>query len=610
MASTAAVPLEELPVVNVSDQGGKVAVKWGNGGAQQTTAGFSDAYTTHFIASDSNGDEPVVKTFGSLLHCSGGILRIRLTRYRIQAQPQERNDFVTPAPSKKKSKSTSPGAILEKFIHEGCHDSIADVIGEAFFNHLSTMKVPASPFRLPELGEFTKIDIGHTLDLIDMRFNSESSPVGVILRDQLKSVSPQHVILLGKSGVGKTTAIFDAASEHWCVLFTASSQEEDLFSKRDPGGFDRSFAVMVNNLSEILAKTSISDDKKKSGCDRLVKSFVIARVMVMLHFSSLQNASPLLWLVYQLTDDLHTQTLYVYNALKTRKSDTLQQLSAASLSKMENMFFAFDEAQYGYELLRKKQEIWKGKTNDNERRQGVACPFIRTLGTFGKPVVLAGTAMSLGSAASCKSDLGKGDPGMVITDFPSISYAEIEQRLVEVLDLKDVELPQIAGLWKLEGRGRLLGGLVRVLADTVKENPQNSKQDNLSETVKIHYNAMLRGLIIHIKAAFTLPKDKLLANPGLPEGFQKLAIAALWGGTISLSSSNFDIDLLHIGLCSVQKLDDENLYILDEELGRQAILDVAQEMGVVASRFQSVLHLCRQAGGHAIEPLLIAELRA
>eukprot|EP00978_Attheya_sp_CCMP212_P009271 scaffold21931_cov33-Attheya_sp.AAC.1 len=91
MASTAAVPLEELPVVNVSDQGGKVAVKWGNGGAQQTTAGFSDAYTAHFFASDSNGDEPFVKTFGSLLHCSGGILRIGVTRYRIQTQPQERN---------------------------------------------------------------------------------------------------------------------------------------------------------------------------------------------------------------------------------------------------------------------------------------------------------------------------------------------------------------------------------------------------------------------------------------------------------------------------------------------------------------------------------------
>ena len=39
-----------------------------------------------FSASDSNGDEPFIKTFGSLLNCSGGILTIGQTRYRIHVK--------------------------------------------------------------------------------------------------------------------------------------------------------------------------------------------------------------------------------------------------------------------------------------------------------------------------------------------------------------------------------------------------------------------------------------------------------------------------------------------------------------------------------------------
>jgi hypothetical protein len=121
---------------------------------------------------------------------------------------------------------------------------------------------------------------------------------------------------------------------------------------------------------------------------------------------------------------------------------------------------------------------------------------------------------------------------------------------------------------------------------------------------------MLLGLKSRIGTAFPLQEDSFLKKRALPASFQTLAIAALWGGTVSLSSSKFKTDLLHVGLCSVKKIDDENLYILDEELGRQAILDFAEKTYVVEEKFASVLRLCRPAAGHAMEPLLIAELRA
>jgi hypothetical protein len=88
MASTAVVPLEELPVVEVFMSGETVSVKRGEGGAQQTTAGLSDGYTDAFSAVKANNNEPFVKTFGSLIHCHGGILTIGQSRYRIRSQQQ------------------------------------------------------------------------------------------------------------------------------------------------------------------------------------------------------------------------------------------------------------------------------------------------------------------------------------------------------------------------------------------------------------------------------------------------------------------------------------------------------------------------------------------
>eukprot|EP00978_Attheya_sp_CCMP212_P012608 scaffold31531_cov35-Attheya_sp.AAC.1 len=47
--------------------------------------------------------------------------------------------------------------------------------------------------------------LGHTGDAIDMRFGIEPSPVGQQLSDHLSSDDPKYVILLAKSGDGKTT---------------------------------------------------------------------------------------------------------------------------------------------------------------------------------------------------------------------------------------------------------------------------------------------------------------------------------------------------------------------------------------------------------------------
>jgi hypothetical protein len=70
----------------------------------------------------------------------------------------------------------------------------------------------------------------------------------------------------------------------------------------------------------------------------------------------------------------------------------------------------------------------------------------------------------------------------------------------------------------------------------------------------------------------------LLTQATFPRSLKVLGIAALWGGTVALDADSFNIDLLHVGLCSIEKSSVVgDSYVLSEELGRQAILEVAQE---------------------------------
>ena len=94
MDTTSTAPWAEvLPVVDVYGKSEfHVTLKWGEGGSKQTTAPHSTPYLIapySFSAVDSNGDEPFIKTFGSLLNCNDGILKIGKKRYLIRVQQQQ-----------------------------------------------------------------------------------------------------------------------------------------------------------------------------------------------------------------------------------------------------------------------------------------------------------------------------------------------------------------------------------------------------------------------------------------------------------------------------------------------------------------------------------------
>lgn len=91
--SAASPEEEEMPVVEVLAASGLVVLKW----ESEETAATSTSMYSHppysFHAVKADGDTPLLETFGTLLRCNGGILKIRETRYRIRAQQLEQQQL-------------------------------------------------------------------------------------------------------------------------------------------------------------------------------------------------------------------------------------------------------------------------------------------------------------------------------------------------------------------------------------------------------------------------------------------------------------------------------------------------------------------------------------
>lgn len=507
----------------------------------------------------------------------------------------------------------SPGKVLDDCQGE----NVLEVAMKAYSPTLDKMAPPQGLFAPTdkELLRFAKKELPFTGPRIDMRFTNGGylpvTPMGQALIENFER-HRNSIVLFGKSGCGKTTAIFDAAQRYPCLLFTASSEKADKQKRADPGAKDRSFEALVADVTGLLDDPNVTNSQKEHETEKLILALLVARLLMLLKFRQMyQDDTAKLWLMYQLTDQMHSITKKLYYSLKMRRLNTLLSLeNDIALATADYFYFyAFDEAQYGYTLLQEKQTIWKSTQNGAAR--GIACPFLRKISSReNKPVIVAGTAMTLGSVDSCKSDVGKTQQCTDWTEFPHVSLDEIKARLEDWLNVGDVDLDKVRGLWKLEGRGRLLGGLIATLGATVNGGGRNKKQV-LESAITAHFQAMTTGLVGRLKESlrkYTV-EDPITRKRNLPKGIELLAIASLLGGTVSLAEEDTNIDLIHDGICSVRKVGNKNTYLLDEELGRQAILDLAHDNDFFCNKFEEVCKLCKTAGGHAMEPLLAAELR-
>ena len=550
---------------------------------------------------------------------------------RQQKEAEEDNRYKTPGAASRQGhkKKDSPGERLGLAAPDAIDSSFLSAAKTFCDVVIPVMNVPeVASLRQPspKLNDFQKIDLPHTCGRIDMRFGFKpewpSTPVGEKLCGLMKQEYAPNVILVGKSGCGKTSSIFAAAQESFCILITASWAKADdnlPASRGDPGGFDESFSDLVTDVADFVNRPNVGDDDKRAQAEHRVLAFVVARMLLLWTFQrrhTTNNNGPLSWLMYQLTGDMHHLTSALYDSLLRRENNVLRKLKRVlSHTANLNFFFAFDEAQHGYKLLKKKK-LWKSKTNPKEFR-GIACPLLREL-TGCRPVVIAGTAMDLGSIQSCRSDVGKSENTTVINDFPSVSLEEITDKLDAILNMEGTNYIQNPRLFcKLEGRGRLLGGFFTHLAEYIQTSSSTSKQKIFQNAIETHYSKCLEQLAARIRQTFKLDEEEtdilLVERRGekrrLPEGLDIVATASMIGNPVSISHKKVKVDLLHVGLCSVRMVPgNEDEFVLDENLGRDAVLQVAQGEEFITTTFAKATELCKSSGGHAMEPLIVAEL--
>ena len=587
-------------------------LNWTHGQQEEPNNGKFSAEENFVVVVVLDGFDSNVEEFSSMFHAflscdfplGQWLFRALLS---VPGSSSDGNDYKTPLPPlKKKHKASSPGAVIDNTDADD-KDFLATVVAAIFDDQRIT--VPEDPSRLPKaLGFFSKIHLVHTAGQIDGRFRTRPTHVGQQLIQHLTDEGKDrtNVILLGKSGVGKTTAIFDAAKSMYCVFFSASQHKIDM-PKRDPGQFDASFSTMVSELAGVL------QDIEK--CNHIIEAMVLARFLVMHKFRKLRGATPAKWMQYQLTTDMHNATLGVFRLLeKYERKKKVKVLGEKVRKAFEDdncpWFFAYDECQYGYEILQGKCDA--GISTTTNKTRGVSCPFLRIVGDIGR-VVIAGTALSVETADSCISGAGRLGTELY-TDFPSVNIEQVHSELNATLNLTGINLDKVP-LWLLEGRGRLLGDLLPFLAEEVKERPLADKQTLLISAIEKHYGGFLNNIVQKTMRSFKLGKDKhgngrLSKHAVLPPSLEILALASLWGGYIGIGKDNIDVDLLDIGLCSVRVEGEssEKVYVLDEELGKRAILEVAKRYDYSNTSFAKALQLSPETKSHAMEPVLVAEL--
>ena len=153
----------------------------------------------------------------------------------------------------------SPGKVLDDCQGE----NVLEVAMKAYSPTLDKMAPPQGLFAPTdkELLRFAKKELPFTGPRIDMLFTNGGylpvTPMGQALIENFER-HRNSVILFGKSGCGKTTAIFDAAQRYPCLLFTASSEKADRQKRADPGAKDRSFEALVADVTGLLDDPNVT----------------------------------------------------------------------------------------------------------------------------------------------------------------------------------------------------------------------------------------------------------------------------------------------------------------------------------------------------------------
>ena len=289
----------------------------------------------------------------------------------------------------------------------------------------------------------------------------------------------QYPVLIGSSGVGKTTTAFLVAQQRFCILM-------ELVGSAVPGS---GYHVDFNTL--LLAK--LYEDIQR----RIIRQ-VVARALILAHLKNQKpNLTPYDWLLFQLSEDMQI----VEDVLDLSQfSENVSQKVVKNVSKLigQELCVIVDEAHH---LNAKKQFQYKG-----QERNAYQCTLF-ALGRLSIGGVLSlGTQVGLQQALRVYSVVGKSDESQsqayVFGKYPVLHrvsenvtvptvWSSISRCIAQPDQMKSTSIGELLQC-QLQGRCRWVASFVSAYVHVSLQDPSASVENRLN-SAWIWFNQVVSG---------------------------------------------------------------------------------------------------------------------
>jgi len=287
---------------------------------------------------------------------------------------------------------------------------------------------PLKPMKYQKLlGRFHKVDLPFSGKEVDPRLLDDClTSVGKEMVESLKSAE-MHYILLGKSGEGKTRAIFDVARNVFTIVFECVTPGDE----RQEVTKDRAFLDMAKQLYTTIDWSNVEEARQR--VEYRVDVEIVSRLLLLrLLTIKFPQLTPQEFLLSQLNGGSEVISKIVRVLLNESWSDIISiRIDVMSdlqrdvlIGECKNLVFAVDEAGLAQQFL-----FDRFKSPKSKDPRGLLTVMVRCLMPIHASTIYAATNRSLGMGETLQSDIGKPDTTILLSNFEVTDRTMNKKRL-------------------------------------------------------------------------------------------------------------------------------------------------------------------------------------
>lgn len=468
--------------------------------------------------------------------------------------------------------------------------------------------------------------------MLDMEPKADDgSKLDEIVTDDIGKPSGYNtVVMVARSGAGKTTAALNLVKKHFVVYAVCSNGSTMKPSLNDPNFdiFAKDLQTMANTLPTATSEQDFRRNysKLKELISNRVDLEFLARLLFLLFLLQKDSQfAPEMFLREQLTGGIATirklvEKLRVYmpvsiTAMLGEVEDTLMELigdkralvivldeaNVAAKDSLGDRLFSATAALNNTEVLDPKNNLLP------KYRRGFLSPLCAALKMRRATLIVLGTAFSLANADQVHTAIGKDEPFVTITKFPLFNVDNVMTMLKRSLKVSDDDLPP-SKVARIVGRPRFAARTFKY----IKDDDRSSKEVVLTAAIEETITHSRKDLVSKISSI--LEADMM---GGATHLLSRMVIGYEIHNKVTFARQE-DVDLVDNALCSLRQSDDGYNWIMDEPLVIEAVKEELKNSSVDPNYFEYLDQLNRiianlgaasAAKGEVFEPLVRRSLQ-